>query len=137
MAVFPLFYGWWNLGRDVSMSPVEIAKAFKAPHTEGADANASVDKLLRQIGKRKARYGVVATTEFEGADSSRLNLTLGGGRMGGAMLAGWRERLDGLGETHGGVVAGKEGWVLVGLQDPDGIEVRLYTLERHTAAARA
>jgi catechol 2,3-dioxygenase-like lactoylglutathione lyase family enzyme len=52
-------------------------------------------------------------------------------------LAGWRERLDGLGETHGGVVAGKEGWVLVGLQDPDGIEVRLYTLERHTAAARA
>lgn len=82
MAVFPLFYGWWNLGRDVSMSPVEIAKAFKAPHTEGADANASVDKLLRQIGKRKARYGVVATTEFEGADSSRLNLTLGGGRMG-------------------------------------------------------
>ena len=86
LAVFPLFYGWWRLGRDVSMSPVEIAKAFKAPHTEGGDANANVDRLLRQIGKRKARYGVV-TTEFE-ASSSRLNLTLGGGQMGSTTTLG-------------------------------------------------
>jgi catechol 2,3-dioxygenase-like lactoylglutathione lyase family enzyme len=52
-------------------------------------------------------------------------------------LAGWQEHLDGLGEPHGDVVAGKEGWVLVGLHDPDGIEVRLYTLERHTASSGA
>lgn len=44
-----------------------------------------------------------------------------------AEVAQWRDRLDGLGETHGGIVTGhKGGSVLVGLHDPDGIEIRLY-----------
>jgi catechol 2,3-dioxygenase-like lactoylglutathione lyase family enzyme len=39
----------------------------------------------------------------------------------------WRARLDDLGQPHGGVVPGhKGGCVLVGLHDPDGIEIRLY-----------
>jgi catechol 2,3-dioxygenase-like lactoylglutathione lyase family enzyme len=39
----------------------------------------------------------------------------------------WRQRLDELGQPHGGVVTGhKGGSVLVGLHDPDGIEIRLY-----------
>jgi catechol 2,3-dioxygenase-like lactoylglutathione lyase family enzyme len=39
----------------------------------------------------------------------------------------WRRALDDLGEPHGGVVAGSTGGaVLVGLLDPDGIEIRLY-----------
>jgi catechol 2,3-dioxygenase-like lactoylglutathione lyase family enzyme len=39
----------------------------------------------------------------------------------------WRDLLDDLGEAHGGVVTGhKGGSVLVGLHDPDGIEIRLY-----------
>jgi catechol 2,3-dioxygenase-like lactoylglutathione lyase family enzyme len=39
----------------------------------------------------------------------------------------WRRRLDDLGQPHGGVVTGhKGGSVLVGLHDPDGIELRLY-----------
>ncbi|GAY07200.1 VOC family protein [Pseudonocardia sp. N23] len=44
-----------------------------------------------------------------------------------AEVARWRERLDALGEPHGGVVTGARGGsVLVGLHDPDGIEIRLY-----------
>lgn len=43
-----------------------------------------------------------------------------------ADLAAWRARLDGLGEPHGAVVTGHIGHVLVGLHDPDGIEIRLY-----------
>ncbi len=39
----------------------------------------------------------------------------------------WRRHLDDLGQPHGGVVTGhKGGSVLVGLHDPDGIEIRLY-----------
>ena len=39
----------------------------------------------------------------------------------------WPGRLDDLGQPHGGVVTGhKGGSVLVGLHDPDGIEIRLY-----------
>jgi len=43
-------------------------------------------------------------------------------------LDSWRQRLDELGEPHGGIVTGHVGSVLVGLHDPDGIEVRLYSL---------
>jgi catechol 2,3-dioxygenase-like lactoylglutathione lyase family enzyme len=45
-------------------------------------------------------------------------------------LVGWRQWLDELGEPHGGIVAGHVGPLLVGLHDPDGIEVRLYCLTR-------
>ena len=39
----------------------------------------------------------------------------------------WSTRLDDLGEPHGGLVQGHDGGaVLVGLHDPDGIEIRLY-----------
>ncbi len=42
-------------------------------------------------------------------------------------VAAWRGRLDDLGQPHGGIVTGhKGGSVLVGLHDPDGIEIRLY-----------
>jgi catechol 2,3-dioxygenase-like lactoylglutathione lyase family enzyme len=52
-----------------------------------------------------------------------------------AELVQWQQRLDDQGEPHGGIVTGREGWALVGLHDPDGIEVRLYTLESHAAEA--
>ena len=39
----------------------------------------------------------------------------------------WVARLDSLGLSHGGIVTGHRGGsVLVGLHDPDGIEIRLY-----------
>lgn len=39
----------------------------------------------------------------------------------------WRHRLDELGVPHGGVNTGHHGGkVLVGLRDPDGLEIRLY-----------
>jgi len=39
----------------------------------------------------------------------------------------WEAALDCMGEPHGGLVTGhKGGTVLVGLHDPDGIEIRLY-----------
>jgi catechol 2,3-dioxygenase-like lactoylglutathione lyase family enzyme len=39
----------------------------------------------------------------------------------------WKARLDEAGVPHGGVITGHRGGaVLVGLHDPDGIEIRLY-----------
>ncbi len=46
-----------------------------------------------------------------------------------ADLEEWQRRLDELDEPHGGIVTGHTGSVLVGLHDPDGIEVRLYTMD--------
>jgi catechol 2,3-dioxygenase-like lactoylglutathione lyase family enzyme len=42
-------------------------------------------------------------------------------------LSAWEQRLNDLREPHGGIITGHAGWVIVGLHDPDGIEIRLYT----------
>ncbi len=44
-------------------------------------------------------------------------------------------RLDSLGERHAGVHFASIGWILPELHDPDGHEVRFYTMESHTAVA--
>ena len=41
-------------------------------------------------------------------------------------------RLDELGETHAGVHFATFGWILPLLHDPDGHEVRFYTIRHHT-----
>jgi len=41
-------------------------------------------------------------------------------------------RLTGLGERHAGVHWASIGWILPELHDPDGHEVRFYTLQHHT-----
>jgi catechol 2,3-dioxygenase-like lactoylglutathione lyase family enzyme len=46
-------------------------------------------------------------------------------------------RLDALGESHAGVHFATLGWILPELHDPDGHEVRFYTIEGHTAMPTA
>ena len=45
------------------------------------------------------------------------------------------ERLTGLGEQHAGVHWATVGWILPHLHDPDGHEVRFYTIVHHTDLA--
>ncbi|GII64215.1 glyoxalase [Sphaerisporangium krabiense] len=46
-----------------------------------------------------------------------------------ADLRDWSDHLDAAGLAHGEIAEGSAGWLITGLTDPDGIEVRLYTLE--------
>jgi hypothetical protein len=60
LCVSVLFFGWWSLGRNVSLSPIEIAKAFDAPGLSSMnDPNADVKTLLKYAGDTKMTYGVV------------------------------------------------------------------------------
>ncbi|KAI9808889.1 MAG: hypothetical protein M1827_007164 [Pycnora praestabilis] len=53
------FYGWWELGRNVTLDPIVTAKAFNAPLLYGSTSNASVKQLLRDVGNREVKYGEV------------------------------------------------------------------------------
>lgn len=55
------FYGWWQLGRNMTMSPIEIASAYNVPLLRGHEvsANANVDMQLEKIGGRRVRYGEI------------------------------------------------------------------------------
>ena len=62
-AVVPLFWHWWCLGRDVSLSPIEIARAFGAPELAGSGSNLDAERLIKDIGAKDVRYGVVTTQQ--------------------------------------------------------------------------
>lgn len=56
LSILPTYWGWWRLGRPVSMSPLEIAKAFDAPLMREADPNGTVGDHLRTVGDTRVRY---------------------------------------------------------------------------------
>ena len=57
--VVPTFIGYWHLGRKVSMSPIETAKAFNAPLLRNHDSNADADQLVKNLGQISVRYGAI------------------------------------------------------------------------------
>lgn len=59
VAVLPLYFGWWQLGRVVSMSPLETAKAFRSPLMAKAGSNQQLGGLVGAVGEKRVRYGVV------------------------------------------------------------------------------
>ncbi|KAF4341965.1 hypothetical protein FBEOM_4131 [Fusarium beomiforme] len=62
-AVLPTFWGWWELGRDVSLNPLEIANAFGTVGQEShimrnVDPNQNVGGIVNAVnGIGPVRYG--------------------------------------------------------------------------------
>ena len=69
--LIPLFVGYWRLGRTVSFSPLEVAKAFQAPLLTGQPSNAPADRLLLGVKGTRVQYGVGVE------DFSSSNLRMG------------------------------------------------------------
>ena len=65
LAVLPLFWGWWELGRSVSLNPLEIANAFNAPLLEHVDDNGDADSIVEAVGKERVMYGYVPSVPGE------------------------------------------------------------------------
>lgn len=57
----PTFHGYWTLGRTVSMSPIETAKALSAPMLDSVDSNANANTFLKEVGDRAIRHSAVTT----------------------------------------------------------------------------
>ncbi|KAF2213387.1 hypothetical protein CERZMDRAFT_96230 [Cercospora zeae-maydis SCOH1-5] len=52
-------------GREISMSPIEMAKAFNAPLLADEDSNASVQELVKSAGTKPVQYGRVSEEPIE------------------------------------------------------------------------
>jgi hypothetical protein len=63
-----------GLGRNISMSPIETAKAFGAPFLDGVDSNATIKQILKEVGRKKIQYGVLESTDAgdKGHDYKKL-----------------------------------------------------------------
>ncbi|KAF2710105.1 hypothetical protein K504DRAFT_404968 [Pleomassaria siparia CBS 279.74] len=58
-AILPLYTGFWELGRKVSLNPLEIARAFGAPLVEGLDGNITAEVVCIERGGMAVRYGAL------------------------------------------------------------------------------
>lgn len=56
LLIMPTFAGWWELGRSVTLSPLETAKAFDAPLLRGPGSNAPLTELVKAVGSREVRW---------------------------------------------------------------------------------
>ncbi|EMC99606.1 hypothetical protein BAUCODRAFT_29977 [Baudoinia panamericana UAMH 10762] len=63
--VLPSYWGFWQLGRKVSLGPFEIAHAFRSPMTAAAH-NGTVDDLIKQVGHQRVRFGQIITGDGQG-----------------------------------------------------------------------
>jgi len=65
-STLPLFWGYWKLGRKVTLSPLEMAKALHTSHKSAKEklafdgSNAEAEELIRAVGDMKVKYGEVA-----------------------------------------------------------------------------
>jgi hypothetical protein len=64
-AIVPLFYGYWELGRNVSLNPLEIARAYGAPLFDGVDGNMGARGIEIERGHLTVRYGAVERNSEE------------------------------------------------------------------------
>jgi len=67
LCVLPSYWGYWQLGRDVTLGPFEIANAFRAPILDHPSvANAGVKVLIREVGEREVKYGEMVQNDASG-----------------------------------------------------------------------
>jgi hypothetical protein len=57
--LLPVFNGFWKIGRDVSLNPIETATAFDAPIFRNLGSNTVVKQLVHDAGAMEAKYGEV------------------------------------------------------------------------------
>jgi hypothetical protein len=56
LLVLALYVGWSQLGRRVSLNPLETAAALGAPLLADANSNADCSRIVAQVGARRVRY---------------------------------------------------------------------------------
>lgn len=59
LVVIPTFHGFWELGRETSLNPLEIAKAFNADLLNSGGSNSSAHNLAREARNVDIQYGEV------------------------------------------------------------------------------
>ena len=77
VAVGFTLWGWWELGRQMSLSPLEIAKAFDAPLLRQAGSNVRPSQMTFSSLERRIQYGEVRKDGGAWAAGARQESDLG------------------------------------------------------------
>ncbi|PVH67346.1 hypothetical protein DL98DRAFT_523386 [Cadophora sp. DSE1049] len=75
IVVLPQYAGFWELGRETSLNPLEIAKAFDADLLKDGGSNASARQLSKSSRRTEVRYGEVMRYSSGSNSHDRSNAT--------------------------------------------------------------
>ena len=107
--VLPVYWGFWQLGRKVTLGPLEISQAFGAPIIAPDKMKAyhgDFDQVLEYVGDRRVQYGQLKNAppgQMGLAEPERVVVTKASHRW---RVSGQREnRRIGIGAVFGGAVA--------------------------------
>ncbi|OAP57429.1 hypothetical protein AYL99_08167 [Fonsecaea erecta] len=67
LLVLPSYWGFWELGRKVTLNPIEVANAFQAPAFAPAHPRSGLaDDIVKVTGERVVRYTVAEASDRGG-----------------------------------------------------------------------
>ena len=82
LLILPMFWGWWTLGGDLSMSPLNTALAFNSPVFKDVNSANGAKGVIKALGGMKVKFGVVAVSEQTTISQSSPGGGCVGGRLG-------------------------------------------------------
>lgn len=72
LLVLPVYWGFWELGRRVTLGPLEITQAFGAPiiaPDRYKNTHGDFDHILKEVGGRRVQYG-----QLRGAPAGQMGI---------------------------------------------------------------
>ena len=83
LLILPMFWGFWSIGCDLTMSPFSTALAFDAPILKDVNSAAGAKGVVQELGAVKLRLGVVgAVNDRDGAEGLEVGEAISSGRLG-------------------------------------------------------
>jgi hypothetical protein len=78
LAVSTTIYGFWQIGHDTSLSPLETARALGAPVLVQGERGSGGDlkELIKGVGKKEVKYGVLYWFTSDGTGVEKLGIGL-------------------------------------------------------------
>lgn len=65
LLVLPIYWGFWQLGRKVTLNPFEIAYAFRSPVVNTASSGVP-EQMIKDVGTTKVKYGPIVAGDGRG-----------------------------------------------------------------------
>ena len=81
--ILPMFFGFWAIGGDLTLSPLNIALAFDSPLLKDVNSAGGAKGVVRELGGLKVKFGVVEPGErLEAPDEGYEKTKYANGRLG-------------------------------------------------------
>lgn len=81
--ILPIYWGFWKLGHDITMSPFNFALAFDSPLLSDVHSTAGVAGVVRELGHLRVKFGTLRSSEGEAYTRAQYkDETASGGRLG-------------------------------------------------------